>query len=459
MGTNKALLFILLVAAVIPGCQENWQNLRTTEDNQYMYFVGMARGADSFEEGTKLATADALANIVTFFGARASKEVEILVTELKTRIKAEIDVTGKQPLLEGLYIDKWKCEEREEERYGKAYRSYDIALRLKYSREAIKKEQERLKQETEEHLKLARRYLAEGKAAEEKGKVLSAFQAYLSSLRSANIGFDQSSRTRALSSIESLIQRIDLQKASEEISRLTVRAALQTEGGKTPIVNLPITFSSGQKVITNQAGMGILEPVQLTGLINVIEAAVDIQEAFSLSLSDLSEKDAKEIQKAIDLLFERKVEFHLTRDLGKIVLSISCESLGEKADRAVMEAKFSSRLVESGQKIVGQSELGESMQAVEELLKEGDFASLQLLADTIITGNFFTRRGAKLENDLFSSFASGSLKVIDLNKQEVIFQKEASDVAGFGLDMESAGTDALNKAASLMADYLCGGER
>ena len=459
MGLNRVLPFILLVAVVAIGCQESWQNLRTAEDKQYMYFVGMAKDAESFEDGMRLATADAVSSIVTFFGAMVSSDVEVLVTELKTKIKAEIDVTGKQPLLEGLYIDKWKCEEREEERYGRASKVYDIALRLKYSKEAIKREQERLKQETEEHLGLAKKYLAQGRAAEGKGNVPSAFQSYLSSLRSANIGFDQSSRARALSSIESLIQRIDLQKASEERSRLTIRAALQTEGGKTPIVNLPITFSSGQKVITNQAGMGILEPVYLTGLINVVEAAVDIQEAFSLSLSDLPEKDAKEIQKALDLLFERKVEFHLTRDPGRIVLSISCESLGEKADRAVMETKFSSRLVESGQKIVGQSELGESRQAVEELLKEGDFASLQLLADTIIVGNFFTRKGSKLESGIFSSFASGSLKVIDLGKQEIIFQKEVSDVAGFGLNASSASTDALNKAAELMADYLCGGKR
>lgn len=147
--------------------------------------------------------------------------------------------------------------------------------------------------------------------------------------------------------------------------------------------------------------------------------------------------------------------FVLTKSLGRVIFSISCKNLGKEVDRAIVESRLSSKLVESGQKIVSQDETG----IVEDLLKEGDFASLNFLGDTIVTGEFSTRRGAKLESDLFSSFAAGSLKVTDLGLRDTIFQKEVSDVAGFGLDMESAGTDALNKAASLMADYLCGGER
>ncbi|MBU1487610.1 hypothetical protein KKH56_06145 [bacterium] len=330
-----------------------------------------------------------------------------------------------------------------------------LALRLKYSKEAIKREQERLKREAEEHSRLAARYLADGKDAEEKGQVISAFQSYLSSLRSANIAFDKTSYAAALGRIESLVHRIGLSKDQEETT-LKVKAVLQSGQEKLPIRDLPLTFrlAQGDETIirTNQEGIASFRQTRLPGLINVVAVTIDIEQAFPLSYSDLPEKDTKEIQKAFNLLKKEKVEFVLTKNLGKVIFSISCKNLGKEVDRKIVESKLSSRLVESGQKIVSQDET----ETVEDLLKDGDFASLKLLCDTIITGEFFTRRGTKLRSELFSCFAAGSLKVTDLGSRDTIFQKEVSDVAGFGLDMESAGIDALNKASSLMTDYLCG---
>jgi hypothetical protein len=449
---------IFLISIFILGCQESWQNLKTDEDKQYMYFVGMSMDADSFEEGMQTATTDAISNIVIFFGARASKEVEVLITELNTKIKGKIDVTGKEPLLEGLYIDKCECKEKEKDVSGKKQKAYDITLRLKYSKEAIEKEKKRLKRETEEHSRLAKEYLLEAEKAEEKGEVISAFQDYFASLRSANIAFDKTSHAVALSSIGNLVQRIVLSKDNEG-PILKIKAVLRSKQREIPIRDLPLTFRFAQAdesiIKTNLQGIASLSPTRLPGLINMVEVTINTEQAFLFSSSDFPEKDTKEIQKAFNFLKKEKVEFVLTKNLGRVIFSISCKNLGKEVDVKIVESKLSSRLVGFGQKIVSQEET----ETVKDLLKDGDLASLKLLGDTIITGEFSTRRGAKLENELFSSFTAGSLKVIDLGSRDIIFQKEVSDVTGFGLDMESAGIDALNKASSLMADYLCGGER
>jgi hypothetical protein len=114
------------------------------EDREYLYYVGTSTDAENFDSGKKVAIGDALSQVVATIGIRAtstaSYEERYFAEEYTTTIESELLTEGKAKLQDAeineIYHEQWNRPD------GSSF--FRVWLLLKYSREEIAREQERL---------------------------------------------------------------------------------------------------------------------------------------------------------------------------------------------------------------------------------------------------------------------------------------------------------------------------
>ncbi len=114
------------------------------EEKRYFYYVGTSTDTESFDGGKKEAVGDALSQVVTTIGIKAtstaSYEERYFAEEYTTTIEAELLTEGKAKLQDAeiveIYYEQWERPD------GTSF--FRVWILLKYAKEEIEREQERL---------------------------------------------------------------------------------------------------------------------------------------------------------------------------------------------------------------------------------------------------------------------------------------------------------------------------
>ncbi len=159
-----------------------WVSRAPAADAEYLYFVGRATASPTLEGAEQDAAADALRQIVSMIRLTASVSYERLRQEagllLEDRVSFEGDarVTGLKRL---------------ETYYQKVYyhngdsltTRYHVSLLVRYPRQSLAREKQRMEQEAVKRVRMAGELLTEGRRSESRNDGAEALERYLQALR------------------------------------------------------------------------------------------------------------------------------------------------------------------------------------------------------------------------------------------------------------------------------------
>lgn len=143
----------------------------------------------------------------------------------------------------------------------------------------------------------------------------------------------------------------------------------------------------------------------------------------------------------------------------KVIILVSEKMLGKESDESIVGNELSSRLIESGYRVIGFQDIGKTnVQRLGNALQKDMLFSVKdeyvKLADLIVSGNCSTRPGVENPYNMISVVADAYIKVISLKTGEIIAQKNVIGTAGFGLSQEQAGVNALKRAAEIVIEKV-----
>ncbi|MFH1563736.1 MAG: hypothetical protein ABIF11_10045 [Nitrospirota bacterium] len=143
----------------------------------------------------------------------------------------------------------------------------------------------------------------------------------------------------------------------------------------------------------------------------------------------------------------------------KVIILVSEKILGKESDESIVGNELSSRLIETGYRVIGFQDISKTnVEKLEKALQKDMLFSVKdeyvKLADFIVSGNCSTRPGVENPYNMISVVADAYIKVISLKTGEIIAQKNVIGTAGFGLSQEQAAVNALKRAAKTIAEKI-----
>ncbi len=223
------------------------------EERRYFYYVGTSTDSPNFDAGKEQALSDALSQVVATIGVRAtstaSYEERYFAEQFTTTIESELLTRGKAKLQDAevkeIYFEQWKLEE--------GTQIFRVWLLLKYGKDEIAKEQERLatllKLKSGEVLK----YEELAAQNEKANKLIDAVFAHLNAsvaalkLEDGDVFFD-----RNIIGANELLLKIQMRKYGEDQvgfvgeslpQPLELKVYFMDGESEIPISNVPIKFS------------------------------------------------------------------------------------------------------------------------------------------------------------------------------------------------------------------------
>ncbi len=272
------------------------------EERKYYYYVGTSGDTAGFDEGKKAAVADAMSQVVSTIGITAtsstSYEEEYYAEQYQVTLESELLTEGKAKLqdaeLKEIYYEQYERED------GSGF--YRIYVLLKYSKDDITTEQERLAEiirmkygEVGRFEQLAAEHTADGMLMDGVFAHINASSAALM-LDDGDVFFE-----RNLIRAASLLQKLRLEKRGEEqtgyvgkpLDRpLELRVFYSEDGREVPVPNVPVKFAyrvpkartAGYKIevyrdVTNDSGIASLkiDTVHEVSDKNRVDASLDLE--------------------------------------------------------------------------------------------------------------------------------------------------------------------------------------
>lgn len=326
------------------------------EEKRYLYYVGSSSDADSFDAGKNEAIGDALAQVVATIGIKATStatyEERYFAEEYTTTIQAELLTEGKARLqdteISEIYYEQWER--------GDGSGFFRVWVLLKYSREEIEREQERLAEimrlkygEVEHFEKQAAEY-------EQQHRLIDAVAAHLNASASAlkiddgEVYFD-----RNIIHAGELLLKVRVRKSGEDqigwvgeglLEPLEMQLYYLDGDREVPVPNAPVRFSyrvpkiksAGYKWtvsqgITDQEGR-VFYPVRMIYEVsdeNRVDARIDLSSQMS-QLRAAPSQYRESIESFEDVLYRAHTTFFFKSDTRarEIVTAVYFTQLDEK---------------------------------------------------------------------------------------------------------------------------------
>jgi len=308
------------------------------EEKNYYYYVGTAKDSNSFDSGKEEAIKDALAQVVSTIGitvtASSTVEERYFAEQYTTDISIELITSGKAKLQDAevkeIYYEKYEKPD--------ATTFFRVWVLLRYRKEEIKREQERLN----EILKMK---YGEVKELEEKADkyknsdmlfdaIISHINACMASLKveDGRVFFDRNIRKAT-----ELLMKIQLKKFNEDqigmVGKplkmpLMLKVYYLKNDTEIPISNVPVRFTyrvpktktPGYKImvfsdVTDRDGMASLkiEKIYEVNDNNIVNASININ-PYIKQLFSLPDEYQKEINGLRSVLSSKKTTFIFKSD-------------------------------------------------------------------------------------------------------------------------------------------------
>lgn len=489
MNRKRRFISLLLVMFLSllwggAGCALPKWTTQTPEDRNYLYFVGVAT-APSIEEGRRSAIANATTQLLEHIGFLGRSLGYRQRTEFSNRLNDELHTRSASALIRGLVLKEW----RHEKRPGGLY---DVYVLLRYPREELKLEKERLVRKLQQQASLITGVLTSGREEERRGKVDAAVGSYLQAASLAAEEEHALLQAEAMKRLLALMRKLKIEKISGEGQKgdlfgalpepLTVRVTLETEQGEMPAAGVPVAFRFIQgngtlraDLHTDDQGRARASLSRITSLSGsgVVQASIDLDRLapFPDRVSNSARLDR---QAAWDALRSLQAEFpfqiSVKRKNSRVIVLIEEENLGVPRRESILGNELSAMLRGTGYTVIADHEIGKSnMEKLSLAFAKGQFFSLRkefrFLADMIVVGTCRTRDPSRNFGWIDSAFADLHIKAISLQTGEVMAQVNRVGDVGFGENQEQAGIHAIQKisgtAAQSLAEQLLsqGGER
>ncbi len=308
------------------------------ESKKYMYFVGSSPDVETLNEGKKKAVSDALRQVVNTIGVKVTAQttqVEKYYSEkYQLEITSELMEKG-EARLQGAELKDVYYEEYQKPDGSKFFRVWVL---VKYSREHIKKEQERLKA-------ILRMRYGEVEELEEKASKAEESYNYFESLiyrinaSVAGLKLDEADIffNRNITKAEILLTRLKMEKINDNQKGwvgealpepLKVFVYMENNGKKYPQKDVPVKFlykiprikSTGYKYLvyktkTDNNGMASfrVEKIYETSDSNQVEAYLDMSSYLKV-LTDVPDSFKNEVEQFKSILKGKKVVFNFKSD-------------------------------------------------------------------------------------------------------------------------------------------------
>ncbi|MGQ9616852.1 MAG: hypothetical protein ACUVWJ_10695, partial [Spirochaetota bacterium] len=309
------------------------------EEKDYLYFVGTARDTENFDSGKKEALNDALGQVVSTIGvnvtATSSYEERYYAEQFQTTLQTELFTKGRAQLqdaeLKEIYYEKYEKPD------GTSF--FRVWVLLKYSREEIKKEQERLAE-------LLRLRYGEVLSFEEEASrylgdklLMNAVFAHLNAAASAlkiedgDVFFD-----RNIIRATELLMKLGLRKYGEDQigfvgkplpEPLVLEVFYRGSGGEEiPVPDVPVSFSyrvprinmAGYRIevynlITDRTGKASLQidMIHEVSDTNKVEAWIDLKAALN-QFSSVPTRYQESLESLQDVISTKRVTFLFRSD-------------------------------------------------------------------------------------------------------------------------------------------------
>jgi hypothetical protein len=309
------------------------------EEKDYLYFVGTARDTESFDSGKKEALKDALGQVVATIGVNVtsttSYEERYYAEQYQTTLQTELLTKGKAQLqdaeLKEVYYEKYEKPD------GTSF--FRVWVLLKYSREEIKKEQERLAEllrlkygEVQNFEETARKYAKDNLLMNAIFAHLNAAAAALK-IEDGDVFFD-----RNIIRATELLMRLGLKKYGEDQigfvgkplpEPLVLEVFYRGSGGEEiPVPDVPVSFSyrvpriktAGYRVevynlVTDRTGKASLQidMVHEVSDTNRVEAWIDLKAVLN-QFGSVPPRYRDSLESLQDVLSTKRVTFLFRSD-------------------------------------------------------------------------------------------------------------------------------------------------
>jgi len=222
------------------------------EEKKYFYFSGTSSDTGSFDSGKKEAVNDALSQVVSTIGitvtSSSTYEERYFAEQYQIALQSELLTEGKAMLqdaeVQEIYYEKWERPD------GSTF--FRVWLLLKYSKDDIKKEQERLAEILRLKYGEVSKYEEEAAEYEKKDILFDAVHAHVNASAAAlklddgEVFFD-----RNMIRAGKLLRRLQLRKIGEDQTGfvgealekpLQLKIYFLKEGREIPVPNVSVTF-------------------------------------------------------------------------------------------------------------------------------------------------------------------------------------------------------------------------
>jgi hypothetical protein len=116
--SSKIISIILILSfalsfptSALAGKKPKWINKPPKEDDKYLYVVGGATGASSFQNGKATAINQAVSELLNFFGFTSSTKFSQKKTEISTKITEEIESASNKAQIKGTLVQELYYEQ------------------------------------------------------------------------------------------------------------------------------------------------------------------------------------------------------------------------------------------------------------------------------------------------------------------------------------------------------------
>jgi hypothetical protein len=318
--------------------QPSWISV-IPKDKQYFYFVGTSADLESFDAGKKEAISDALSQVVAAIGITMSSsltfEERLYMTDYTQIVSRELNTKGRAKLQDA------EIEEIYHEQYERAdgSRFFRVWVLLKYSKEEIRGEQQRLESLLNLKYGEVRRLEKEAEAFLDKENLLDASLSYINAaLASLHIEDGELFFDRNMQKASDLLMMIALKKFGDDQAGwigdalpkpLSVKVYFLKDEKEVPLPNVPVKFlyripktkTDGYKLrvdrfSTDSSGMVKLkiEHIYEVADNNVVEARIDLEPLIKARLESIPDEYQDRVERLRAILKTKSVRFTYRSD-------------------------------------------------------------------------------------------------------------------------------------------------
>ncbi len=309
------------------------------EDRYYYYFVGTSSDSESYDSGKKAAINDALSQVVAVIGITVTStltfEERYFAEQYSREVSSELFSEGKGKLKDAEIKEVYY--ERHEKADGST--SFRVWVLLKYSKDEIKKEQERLDDILSLKYGEVKRLEKKASSFEERNLLLDAVIAYVNaSLASLRIEDEGVFFDRYLNRVNELLMKIALRKYGDDQvgyvgkaleEPLYVKVFYIKENVEIPIPNIPVKFLSrvpktkghGYKIraystVADSEGMAgsTIDNIYEVSDRNEVDAEIDLSSYIFSQLKSVPSELQDRVKTLKDVLKTKRVTFTYKSD-------------------------------------------------------------------------------------------------------------------------------------------------